>query len=191
MAKIVSIYAHPNNRASLANKTIVEEFTRLVPGVDVANINELYPDYKMDVQKEQARLKDAEMIIFQYPIWWYAAPSLLHAYIEQVFTHGWAYGGGGTALKGKSLTLSFTTGGPESIYTPQSALHHPIEDYLFSMMSTATFTGMIYRGAVYSFGMMPFDAAGKSTPELKEGVVNRAREQAVRLKNHIEQFIKL
>lgn len=189
MGKIVVIYAHPMNKASLANKTLLEEFKKQVPDAEIVNLNELYPDYKIDAGKEQARLKDAEMIIFEYPFWWYAAPSLLHAYIEQVFTHGWAYGAGGDALKGKNLTLSFTVGGYESDYQRMHGTHHPIEQYLPTMLSTAAFTGMIYRGAVYSFEMMPFDKEGNTSPEMKNGVIERAREQASRLIKHIGQFI--
>lgn len=191
MAKIVSIYAHPNHKASLANQLIMEEFKKLLPSLDAADLGALYPNYKMDIKREQDRLKNAEMIIFQYPFWWYGAPSLLHAYIEQVFAHGWAYGHGGEALKGKSLTLSFTTGAPEADYSPQTLLHHNITDYLTGMMSTAAFTGMAYRGAVYSFEMIPFDAAGKSSQEMKDKVAAKAKDHAERLYKHIAQFVSV
>lgn len=188
MAKIVLIGAHPSYRNSVANKAIIEEFNKLVSGVELAILSELYPDFQIDAKKEQQRLEPAELIIFQYPFWWYGAPSLMHRYLEQVFLHGWAYGSAGKALAGKSLVLSFTAGASRDDYQPNSGVGHTIEQFLTGMMTTAAFTGMIYRGSVYSFGMAIYDPAdGNRIREIEQA----GKEQARRLKEHISQFIKL
>lgn len=185
MAKIVMICGHPDYDHSVANKAIVDEFAKLVPSAEIAILAQLYPDFRIDAKKEQDRLVPAEMIIFEYPFWWYSAPSLMHRYLELVFLHGWAYGSQGQALKGKNLALSFTVGGPESEYQRRSGVMHTIEQFLPEMLATAHFTGMTYRGAIHSFNMACYDPADKDRIEAD------ARNQAKRLKDHIAQFVSI
>ena len=187
MAKIVVISAHPDYENSLANRAVIEEFQKLVPKAEIVKLAEVYPDFKIDAKTEQQRLAPAEMIIFEYPFWWYSAPSLLHRYLEQVFLPGWAYGGG-KALAGKNLALSFTVGGAENDYQRREGVMHTLEQFLPSMLATAHFTGMVYRGAVYSYDMAcydPHDAAKKSA------IKAAGAAQAKRLKEHIAQFVSV
>lgn len=44
----------------------------------IKDIYSLYPDFKINVQEEQKALDSHDMIIFQYPVWWYAMPPLGH-----------------------------------------------------------------------------------------------------------------
>ena len=69
-----------------------------------------------DIKKEQKLLKDADLIIFQFPLWWYSMPGLLKGYIDRIFSMGWAYGGA-QALKDKKILVSMTTGAPEMAWT--------------------------------------------------------------------------
>ena len=50
------ILAHPNFQNSLANKTIVEEIQASNLKLEIRDISNLYPDYKIDVQAEQDAL---------------------------------------------------------------------------------------------------------------------------------------
>lgn len=111
MKKTLVIYGHPYYQDSHANKAIMAELSSTMPEVEIVNLMELYPDFKIDVEKEQKRLRNADTIVFQYPFWWYGSPSIMHRYVEDIFTHGFAYGSQGTALHGKNLLLSFTVGG--------------------------------------------------------------------------------
>lgn len=83
-----------------------------------------------DVRREKERLTEAELIIFQFPVWWFSCPSMLHAYFERVLLPGWAYHTEKPALEGKKVLLSVTTGGKEEEYVPGIAgnlhqvLHH-------------------------------------------------------------------
>ena len=45
-------------------------------------------------------------------------PALLHLWIEKVLAHGWAYGAGGDAVRGKTTLWVATTGAPVSAYAP-------------------------------------------------------------------------
>ncbi|MFY7733574.1 MAG: NAD(P)H-dependent oxidoreductase [Bacteroidia bacterium] len=74
--------------------------------------------YSADIEREHKLLSDADLIIFQFPLWWYSMPGLLKGYIDRVFSMGWAYGGG-QALAGKKILVSMTTGAPDFAWTTE------------------------------------------------------------------------
>jgi NAD(P)H dehydrogenase (quinone) len=74
--------------------------------------------FSEDILREQALLAQSDLIIFQFPLWWYSVPAPLKGYIDRVFSLGFAYGRGGDALAGKSILLSTTTGAPEMAWNP-------------------------------------------------------------------------
>lgn len=78
-----------------------------------AILNESFVD---DIKLEQRLLSQADLIIFQFPLWWYSMPGLLKGYVDRVFSMGWAYGGV-QALGSKKILVSTTTGAPEMAWT--------------------------------------------------------------------------
>ncbi|NQZ08655.1 MAG: NAD(P)H-dependent oxidoreductase [Algicola sp.] len=59
---------------------------------------------------EQQKLRQADLVILQFPIWWGSFPAILKGWIERVCAYGFAYGPA-KQLTGKQLMLSVTTGG--------------------------------------------------------------------------------
>lgn len=53
------------------------------------DLYELYPDFDINIRKEQKRLEAFDVIIFQHPIYWYSCPPLLKQYIDLVFEYDW------------------------------------------------------------------------------------------------------
>ncbi|CCH61961.1 hypothetical protein TBLA_0F04280 [Henningerozyma blattae CBS 6284] len=47
-----------------------------------------------DVMEEQAKIEWADLIIFQFPLWWYSMPAILKGWFDRVFSNGFAYGFG-------------------------------------------------------------------------------------------------
>ncbi|TYP88889.1 NAD(P)H-dependent oxidoreductase [Blastococcus xanthinilyticus] len=45
-----------------------------------------------DVRAEQAKLAAAELLVLQFPLWWYGPPAILKGWIDRVLTAGFAYG---------------------------------------------------------------------------------------------------
>lgn len=181
MAKTLIICGHPDYNGSIANKAILDEMKKLMPEAEIVILSELYPDFKIDVAREQKRLPEAETVVFEYPVQWFDAPSMMHRYVELVFAYGFAYGPGGDALKGKKLILSFTTGAPEKSYTESK---YPMTMLMSPMFATAPYVKMEYKGAVISYAMMP------ANPEDKNSVakiVDRAKEHAKRLEKLIKE----
>ncbi|APX73192.1 NAD(P)H-dependent oxidoreductase [Companilactobacillus allii] len=67
---------------------------------------------KIDVLAEQKLLKNADRIIFQFPLYWYAAPFGLKKWEDEVLTRNFIYGDGTYPLKDKEFGLVVTTGMP-------------------------------------------------------------------------------
>lgn len=113
MAKILVVSGHPHLDKSLANRTILETLKGLGPDFTLHRLDETGWDF--DVKKEQELLKDADVIVFQFPIQWYSYPALMKHWVEDVFAHGFAYGTGGTALKGKKFQLPSPPAAPPAL----------------------------------------------------------------------------
>lgn len=178
MGKILVISGHPDYKHSFANRHILDEFHKLVPHAEIVYLDALYPDFRIDVPTEQKRLLEHDIVIFEFPMYWYGSPSLLHRYVEAVFTHGFAYGSKGTALNYKKLILSFTTGAPEEAYTPEGHQHVTIEQLMPPFLAMANLIGMDWKGKIVSFGMAlinPEDTA------LRDEILLKAKQHAIRL----------
>ncbi len=137
------LYAHPHGRRSTANRWLIEAVADL-PGVAVRDLYERYPDYDIDARAEQDAVQTAELIVFQYPTYWYSLPPLLKLWIDTVLAHGWAYGPSGTALAGKHLWCVTTTGGEQTAYAPDGFHGYPYEAFLPPLVQTARLCGMIW-----------------------------------------------
>src|SRR4030095_201336 len=107
---IVVIYAHPTPSRSRVNRPLADALAAL-PQVQVRDLYRSYVDYDIDVVAEQRVLSVSDTIVLQYPVRWYSVPALLKLWLDEVLESGWAFGPGGTALRGKSLLVVVSTGG--------------------------------------------------------------------------------
>ena len=85
------ILAHPNIEESIGNK-IISNIIAQQKNTEVRHLDQLYPDFKIDIKTEQEALLSAETIVFQYPLFWYSTPAILKEWIDQVFQYGFAFG---------------------------------------------------------------------------------------------------
>jgi glutathione-regulated potassium-efflux system ancillary protein KefG len=141
--RVLLVLAHPAFERSRANRALVRAALGS-PGVSVRDLYELYPDFIIDVPAEQAALTHHGAIVLQYPVYWYATPALLKEWLDLVWLHGFAYGRGGEALKGKRLMIACTTGGGPDAYEPGAMHGFPFETFLKPMEQTAALCGMIW-----------------------------------------------
>lgn len=133
--------AHPHWRDSRVNRRLFAA-ARAAPGVDAHDLYGSYADYDIDVPAEQQRAAAAQLIVLLHPIQWYSMPALMKLWLDQVLTYGWAYGKGGTALRGKDLWLVASTGGPEHSYHPGSYNRYFFDAFLPPYEQTAALCGM-------------------------------------------------
>ncbi|GAA4272917.1 NAD(P)H-dependent oxidoreductase [Aquimarina gracilis] len=108
-------------------------------------------NFSEDIQREHLRLKSADLVIFQFPLWWYSIPALLKGYFDRVFSFGFAYGNGGHHLVGKKALISLTTGAPESMWHPKDRGH--LEGHLHHVLKgTLEFCGMEVLAPTIAYG---------------------------------------
>ncbi|MDQ0469981.1 NAD(P)H-dependent oxidoreductase [Labrys wisconsinensis] len=75
-----------------------------------------------DIGAEIEKLKRADFVIFQFPVWWFGMPAILKGWADRVFARGFAYLPGrkyDTGLfKGKLAMVAATTGTSADTYAP-------------------------------------------------------------------------
>jgi len=81
--------------------------------------------FVQDLEAEIAQVEAADLMIWQFPLWWFGLPGILKGWVDRVFASGRAYGPGEryeTGLfRGKRALLSLTTGGPAQGYAADGA----------------------------------------------------------------------
>ncbi len=138
--KTLIVFSHSYFVNSRINKALLQAVSTL-PNVTVRNLDELYgSDFsKIDVATEQKYLTEHDRIVFQFPTFWFNMPSMLKAYMDNVFTHGWAYGSTGHALEGKEFVIATSTGSSKEKYDKNGIA---VEKFLNSLLTSAAFVGM-------------------------------------------------
>jgi len=141
MKKVLCLFAHPNTQRSRANRRIIESLQGL-PNVTVRAIYDLYPEFYIDVKKEQEILLSHDALFLQHPFYWYSMPPLLKLWMDTVLEYDWAYGPKGDKLKGKDFLLSLTAGGPLDSYGADGYNRFPMEAFFPPYEQTARLCGM-------------------------------------------------
>lgn len=143
MANVLLVSGHPDLTASIANKTIINTVKSLVPATEVRDLGALYGKTRyIDVAAEQKAFAAADVIVFQFPFYWFTMPALLKQYIDDVLAHGFAYNSKGGMLQGKKAIFSFTAAGSAEDYTPEGNEGHTIDTFVPPLAQIAHFCGM-------------------------------------------------
>jgi len=148
---ILIIYAHPYPQRSRAGRVLLGA-VRDLPDIEVHSLYELYPDFDIDVDAEQAALKRADLVVWMHPIYWYSVPAMLKHWFDVVLLRGWAYGEGGDALQGKHCLWVTTTGGRTSSFAESGVHELPFEDFVAPIRQTARFCGMAWESPMTLHG---------------------------------------
>jgi len=144
MARIALIYSHPYPNRSRAGRSLLAAVSGL-DGVKVRSLYERYPDFSIDVSTEQGLLREAELIVWQHPVYWYGPPPLMSLWFEKVLARGWAYGKGGDTLRGKACLWVPTTGGDTEAYREGGMHGHAFDKFVPPVEQTARFCGMAWQ----------------------------------------------
>ncbi|MDB0303762.1 NAD(P)H-dependent oxidoreductase [Acinetobacter baumannii] len=159
------ILAHPYYAQSIANKTIVSELVKTYPDLEVRDIFQLYPDYKIDVSAEQEALLRHDTIILQYPMFWFNMPAILKLWFDEVFTYQFAYGSQGDKLKDKKVIISMTVGQKEAnMVNDQENL---IDSFLKAVQHSIQYTQMQLSGTFLLYDVSPLSGNPESKIKLE------------------------
>jgi putative NADPH-quinone reductase len=179
MTKIVIIQGHPDpagdhlcHALAGAYGAAAEEAGHSVTRIDIARLrieflrNQAEQEEGMpneDILSAQHKIREAEHLVFVYPLWLGGMPALLKAFLEQVARPGFAYDPskgpfGGKLLSGRSARVIVTMGMPawwyRVVYRAASlaALRIGILNFVGIKPVRATLIGMV--------GGKDFDADG-------------------------------
>jgi modulator of drug activity B len=114
------------------------------------------------IREEQEKFKQADVVIFQYPVFWFSVPGALKTYLDDVYEHGVfftgsdRYGEGGL-LQGKRYLLSTSWNAPHDVFSGKDAFFdgRAMDEVLLGMHKTQAYIGM---SPLKSFGA--FDVVG-------------------------------
>ena len=140
---IVIYFAHLDIDRSVINRTLCHA-VRDLPLLQFRDLHELYPDFFINVAKEQSIMRDADLIVFQHPIYWYSSPAIFKHFLDTVFIRGFAYGPEGTVLQGKDFLLVASTGAESKEYQSNGLHHYSFTELTHPIEQTARFCGMNY-----------------------------------------------
>ena len=129
MRKILILFAHPAFHKSRISKALLEAIDDL-EGVTINNLYDKYPDFFIDIPREQQFLMKHDVIIWHYPFYWYSAPAIIKEWMDLVLQHGFAYGTQGRELEGKWAMSSISTGGSREVYTSEGKNQYTINQFL-------------------------------------------------------------
>jgi len=184
MKKILILFAHPALERSRVNRQLVREIEG-VSGVTFHDLYQLYPDFFIDVQREQELLLQHEIIVWQHPLYWYSVPPLLKQWIDLVLEHGWAYGKTGKALAGKKLFNAVTAGGGKQAYCENGYNRYSIREFMRPFEQTACLCSMQYLPpfVVHGTHRMSFSDIEKARTDYHKllRLLSEAREDSYRL----------
>jgi NAD(P)H dehydrogenase (quinone) len=79
-----------------------------------------------EIQVEIDKMLWSDVLILQFPLWWFSVPAILKGWIDRVFVNGVAYGKGRRmetgGLKGRRAMLAVSTGCFEDMVAPDGLL---------------------------------------------------------------------
>ncbi|MBO1337425.1 NAD(P)H-dependent oxidoreductase [Streptomyces sp. VRA16 Mangrove soil] len=140
-----------------------------------------------DVLAEQEKLRWADTVILQFPLWWYSMPAVLKGWVDRVFSYGFGYGVGEHnatrygdrfgegALQGRRAMLSVTVGGPEGHYSDRG-INGPVDDLLYPIQH-----GILFHPGMEVLPPYVLYRAGRLTPEAFAAAADSWRERLLTL----------
>lgn len=173
MKKVLINFAHPAKSHSKINRAL----KRAVEGLEAVTINDLYasyPDFMIDIKREQALCESHDVIIFQHPMYWYSTPAIVKEWLDLVLEHDWAYGSKGKALQGKLFVQALSAGGDGSTYQKNGYNGFTIEQLTSPMQATANLCKLVWLPPFAVLGMhrgLPAEKIVKHAEDYRRAVI--------------------
>lgn len=149
--RVLVLFAHPSLDRSEINAEMLR-ITRATAGVTVVDLYADYPDYRIDIDREQQRLVEHDVVVFMFPLYWYSTPPMLKEWQDLVLEYGFAYGHEGHALHGKTFLCALSAGGAADAYRAEGYNHFTLRELLRPLEQTAILCGMHYLAPFALFG---------------------------------------
>ena len=166
MVKTLILYFHPEREKSKANRAMAEAASA-IDGVVLIDMYARYPaDGDIDVDAEVSRLFEADRLVLQFPIHWYAAPPLLMAWQNSVLTRMFYVRPEeeGARIAGLPLLVAATAGNVPEAYSADGVNLFPLAELLRPLHSTAHRCGLRWKEPflVYSANRLDEDGLARA-----------------------------
>lgn len=134
-----------------------------------------------ELKAEMDKLVWADLVILQFPLWWFSLPAILKGWVDRVFAMGFSYDVSRRyetgIFRGKRAMLAMTTGGPPAAYE-RGGKNGEIGPLLFH----------IHHGMLHFIGMdvlPPFIAYGAARvqPEQRAAYLDAYRRQLLQVES--------
>jgi NAD(P)H dehydrogenase (quinone) len=113
VSDLYAIGFHPSSDRS--NFATIAEGDYFKPQTEESYASQ-HDGFAPDLESEIGKLETCDLLIFQFPIWWFGLPAILKGWVDRVFVMGRIYGGGRVyetgIFRGRRAMLSLTTGAP-------------------------------------------------------------------------------
>lgn len=129
--KTLVVVAHPTLEQSSSHQFLLESMKDL-ENVTVHCISESF-----DKSNERELVKQHERIVFQFPVYWYAVPSVLKKWFDEVLSHS-------IGLKGKEFGVIATFGASEKSFQSGGKDKYTVSEMFRPLEMIANHFGMIY-----------------------------------------------
>lgn len=166
LKRVLLYYAHPGHGTSRANRPM-SEAAQAIEDITFIDLYRLYPRHNISVSAEQQRLLEHDIILFQFPLFWYSTPSIIKDWQDLVLQHGFAYGAGGDKLAGKNMMLAVTAAGSDEAYTPEGYQHYPLRTFLTPLEQTARLCQMKFTAPYVLYSSLQAPESDQVTPHVE------------------------
>jgi NAD(P)H dehydrogenase (quinone) len=136
-----------------------------------------------EIKQEMDKLERADLLIFNFPLWWFGLPAILKGWVDRVLAMGFVYGNGkGVYDHGvyphKRALVCMTTGGPQPAYGDRGR-NGELDKILFPIQhGMFYFTGMTVLPPFISFG------PARLSEDARIDELNRYRKYLAQLDEH-------
>ncbi len=165
--RILILFAHPSQNRSEVNLPLFRA-SQEVEWATCVDLYAEYPDFRINIEREQQRLVEHDVIICMFSLYWYSTPSILKEWQDLVLEYGFAYGHHGKALAGKTFFCGLTAGGAEKAYHTDGYNHFTIRELLQPLEQTAMLTGMRYLPPYTLFSARTASEEGRIRPHIEQ-----------------------
>jgi glutathione-regulated potassium-efflux system ancillary protein KefF len=134
------VFADSSLHRSRISRRVLDAVATL-PGVQVQDLYQLYPDLYIDVRQERELLEAAPLVVFIFQLGWYAMPALLKEWFDTVFKPEWARRQPG-GLHGKHALAAVACADLPDDYREGGKHGRPFAAYLAPLEQTVDACGM-------------------------------------------------
>lgn len=151
------VYAYPALERARINPAMAEA-VRDLPGLTVHDLYEVYPDFTIDVPAEHRLMYDHDLIVLQFPLYWFSIPSLLKEWMDLSWSRGFAFGEG-AKLKGRTLMCAVSTGANRDAYE-NGVYRFPLNEFLRPLQEAAIYCGLTWAEPFVLHGAQALELEG-------------------------------